>query len=853
MPVTAALSIFCKDFSNFETVLLHNIPVLVDGNDFVQYFSPRKPEDVLWGGEYLLLMIQWKEVLSNIRRCRLDPVFLFSADCELRGQQFIYRMEKARRRKCAAPVPNSAISTALLELDLVFLETVLIELLNLEKCVHVRSPYCPRRSCAALAAALDCPLLSCSPEYFVLSAPARTRLHNGFNFIPFNLTDFGTPQPLTGSCSTAWPPSVRLSCQDAANGECHFLPAHRFVPELSCMDKVSEFYRPLLFLLLGSDSIPRIKLPAHVYGLISSFTGDYKTRRWLSLCSWLAQFHSSGSMEPISRILTTYSGDIQPLVAKKLAESVLTYIPSPTIAPQLAALLSQSTSLSTAWHSRVNEIPERQTPMRPNCSGSQSNTQFNLLQRLSGADFGSDVTVDFTSTWSPKLVEAFSQSTLSSKCISPIYVSPDILLSSHLELPDSDESVHESSLPLRLLHYRIFAGLKQSLTAPIKSVPTPFVVNEHLSAGPDLVCCSIPVKPLHLDSQRDGVDVILSRILGLVIPTDLANCGSLVNLSIALAIWHHLSEPKLPRLSSLTESPLALAVLVCAVATWFNCQCVEISEINLYDYYQNVASFAESQVTASTDLIRSTSKVSPAYRLEFVHAYNSLQLVYGSFRSLVALVNALNSDRNTSAFPSFAQTWILFPSGRLVHWIAACLANVDQPTRRHLAIRFWMPRLLYRSGTTNVSNPAQTLRDMSQEFNKLLDTACSVLPDQVPSLHVQCTRCPVPEVDFGEIVATSTNVKKDNSVKPPDPPKHPTTVPQKVLPKQGSEDQTNSNESILTGASKSRSSSISNLSYQPKNKNKARLAGRFQRTTGYAARLTERLMGHEKENKTDIP
>lgn len=840
MPIPGALQIFGREFSNFEAVLLHNTPVLIDGSDFVDYFGPRDPFAVLWGGEYSSLMIQWRKVLSSFRRCQLDPVFVFSADCELRGQQFAYRVENARRNACALPRPNLPVNDTLLELRLVLLESVLIELLNSEQCPHIRSPYCPRRSCAALSAAMDCPLLGWSPEYFVLSAPAVTRFHNGFTFIPFNLVDFSNPEPLTGSCSTAWPASVKQTCCDAANAKCYFLPAHRFVPELSCLAKVSEFYHPLLFLLLGTDSFPRIKLPAQVYELMNSYVGDYKTRRWYSLCHWLAKFGSNGSMEPIIKILASYGGDLQPAVAERLSEAVLTYIPSPTVASQLAVFLSQNTSLSSVWRSRVDHIPKNQIPLVFDCPRPKR-LEWKLQQRLNGTDFGTEVTVDFTSEWPPKLIEAFSQSFLASKYISPIYVSPDVLLPPHLGQLDSDKDVHEDSLPLRLLHYRIFALLKQSSTFSVKSEVKPTIVNEHVNAGSTVMCSTISVNPLHLDFQRDGVDMILSRILGLVIPIEPDDCSPLISLAIALAVWKYRSGSMFPCLPNLAETPLALAVLACAVATYFNHHQVETNESDLYEHYQKVATMAENQASTSKNQSGIKTKVSPAYRLDFVHAFNSLQLVYDSFRSLVALVSALNSSQNKYVLPIFSQTWVIFPSGRLVHWIAACLANVDESTRRHQAIRFWMPRLLYRSETTIVANSAQTLRSMSQEFNKLLDTACSALPDRVPNLDVHFMRCPVPEVDFAVVVPDSASPQKGHSKKPVDQSKQFATHQPTDVSKQDPKSQHNRKGS--------QSTSMANLN--SRTKVNVALRRRFGKTTGYAARLIDRLNSCEAE-KTDI-
>lgn len=751
------------------------------------------------------------------------------------GQQFAYRVENARRSACASVGPNLPVNVTLLELRLVLLEAVLIELLNSEQCPHIRSPYCPRRSCAALSAAMDCPLLGWSPEYFVLSPPALTRLHNGFTFIPFNLIDFSNPEPLTGSCSTAWPAPVKHSCSNAANAKCYFLPAHRFVPELSCLAKVSEFYRPLLFLLLGTDSIPRIKLPAEVYELMNSFTGDYKTRRWYSLCHWLTKFGPNDFMKPIIGILTTYSKDLQPAVAERLSEAVLTYIPSPNIASQLAVFLSQSTSLSSVWRTRVAHVLEN--PLGFNCPRPKQRPQWKLQQRLDGTDFGTEVTVDFTSDWPPKLVEAFNQSILASNYISPIYGSPNVLLPPHLGQSNSDKDVHDGSLPLRLLHYRIFTGLKQSLTSLVKSNVNLTVVNEHVYTGSNVMCSAIPVNPLHLDFQRGGVDMILSQILGLVIPIEPGDCCPLIGLAIALAVWNYRSESAFSCLPNLAETPLALAVLVCAVATYFNHHQVEANEFDLYEHYQKVATMAENRASTSKDQSGMKNKVSPAYRLDFVHAFNSLQLVYGSFRSLVALVTALDSSQNKYAFPVFPQTWVIFPSGRLVHWIAACLANVDESTRRHQAIRFWMPRLLCRSETTIVANSAQTLRSMSQEFNKLLDIACSVLPDSVQNLDIQLARFPVPEVDFTVIVPDSASPKNDHSKQPVGQSKQFATLQPINVSKQDPKSQHNRKAS--------QSISVTNLNSQTEKK--AAFTRRFKKTTGYAARLKERLNSCETE------
>ncbi|VDP87549.1 unnamed protein product [Echinostoma caproni] len=777
-----------------------------------------------------------------MKRCQLDPVFVFSADCEFRGQQFIFRVEKARRKISSTSLLAKLKATMhLFQLDLVLEEDAFVDLLNLEHYVHLRSPFCRKRSCAALAAALNCPLLSESVEYLVLCASAPSRQFNGFNFIPLSYANFETEERMRHRCS-ATRSSKNPPCSDATTDQCLFLHAHRFAPERTSIGQVHEFYRPLLFLLLGSDSIPRITLPSQVYQIMNTTSGDYKTRRWFTICNWLAKYTSNVSMEPINRIINTYNQDLRLTVQSKLSDSVQTYIPSPSVASRLVSLLS-NTTISETWRSRISEFLKKDIPIRPNPSQGRGPVLYQLLR---GSDFGTEL--DFTSDWSSDLTQAFTQSALLAKCITPVYVSPDILLPSYIGLPEDDRSVYEASLPLRLIHYRILLGLKHKLPDPDKSLDPHICVNEILSVSPNLLSRSVQVTPLYVCSRSVQIDIFLHQFLGLKLPQDVNRYSPLANLAIALAIWHCHSEPESSFSLTLVESPIALAILVCAVATWFNYQCTDLDESVLVQCYQAVGDTAENQATTSAGMAVLPTDIPPAYRLEFVHAYNSIQLVYASFRSLLTLLTKLVSVQNTSTLPSFTQTWIIFPSGRLVHWIASCLDNVDRSARRYQAMRFWMPRLLYRSKNISASISAQMLCSMSQEFTKLLDLACSVLLDPVLNSSVQFTLRSIPPMDYSNLFTPGTNdppvIRPVDSLEKPEQPKR--------FDKQQRKEISQSLNSIPSAATKSvLFNSKSNSFNKAKQGKPLKGAVGFKRSTGYAARLQERLLNCEKENKME--
>lgn len=71
-----------QEFVNFKVLQLHNNPVIIDGEDFSEYFYEYLKLPIKYGGEYLSYIVHIKQFLNEIKQCKIYPSFLFGSDCE---------------------------------------------------------------------------------------------------------------------------------------------------------------------------------------------------------------------------------------------------------------------------------------------------------------------------------------------------------------------------------------------------------------------------------------------------------------------------------------------------------------------------------------------------------------------------------------------------------------------------------------------------------------------------------------------------------------------------------------------------------------------------------------------------
>ncbi|CAL8077087.1 unnamed protein product [Calicophoron daubneyi] len=738
MPVTGVEQILCSNPLTFEAFMLHGRTVVVDGEDFLRCYGPNEPYFHVFGGEYLELAEFWRDILANIKQCEIDPLFVFSSSTERRGLQLLYQLQGMKWRiKNLVNLEKLKFTPEVCKILPPLSQSLLADLLCSMKITQLRTPYCIKRSCSSLAVMLNCPLMADAAEYFLLSAKAPMRAYPGFDFIPLQLSRI-TPFILNRRSSGTITPST----DRASEGQAYGLPVHRFLPEFSELSKVPEFYRTFIFLLLGSDAIPRINLPKPVYSRMDEIEGgDYKTRRWNTLVEWLSQFKGE-TLEPLDRILACYLPDDRVYCIYSLIDSLLTYIPTPTVASTLSQLLQRpASSPKKVYVCQGNGICAKQKSVQEaNRYVQHPKDEWKSVvhQVLHGCSDEDVEQPDFSVGWPASLVRAFQLSELAGYLLVPLYCSGGVVLPMPVEQSNSTLSVFEASRPLRVLHYRLLAGLEHRLGKEYKLIGLKPNAIEYIRCGCSLVRHEISVAPLDLDTKTDTTSSILGDYLELTFPPGIPDADWLLSLAVCIAVYHrHQRQGSNDCSHRLTESPVALAVIITAVANALN---VDIVNHDLCVHYQDIARLARSKVDCTSEY--SGAFLTPAFRVDYVHAFNAIQIIYECLRSLVSVLDALLPQKPRTIGFRFPPAWVIFPSGQLVHWLAASLANQEPGARYHSAMRFWLPRL-YRFQANNKGAPAE-LKRMAFLVDSLLTTAESLISEHVCIPEVSYTQHDLP-------------------------------------------------------------------------------------------------------------
>ncbi|KAF5398609.1 hypothetical protein PHET_08079 [Paragonimus heterotremus] len=760
MPVTGIESILCQNCTHFEPLLFKSSPVVVDGENFVTYYRLLGPTSYLWGGEPLSMAVLWNEVLKSFEKCAIDPLFVFSAGTERRGQQLVYQLNGMKKRLiCLERLARFEANQLIPEFSPILSQYLIVDLLDAINVSHLRSPYGMQPSCASLANRMQCPLMASAVEYLLLGAELRDRNYSGFAFIPFQCTRL---------IPIAVNDMIGKPCSDPGARQSFALSVHKFLPEESSIHNVCSFYRPLVFLLLGTDSLPRIRIPKSLNNRMNIAMGtDYKSRRWDTILFWLNQFQPA-SLKPIDQIANCYSTEEKDLMLLNLADSVLHYIPNPNIGKRLASFLLESplTKEPPLKTEGVDSVPRCISDIQPD---NNWKAVIHAVLRDGPIPSGVDqlMTIDFTAGWPDNLVRAFHQSQILDYIFVALYTQGGVILPSLIENLKTLSTLWDTCLTLRLLHYRILVGLESQLGRKDKLIGLCPDVIEYTRYGSDLVRYHIPVQPLLIATDVDSTDELLTRNLGLSLVDYESDLKSMSGLLFSLAIWQHWKIAGDSNPLPVDRSPVILAILLCTVANDINfCSLDE----ELVKYYDEISSFAESRLNSTSG--RPQTILPLSFRIDCVHEFNGIQLVYSCLRSLTTLIDQLVLENKRSKCLFFAPPWKLFPSGRLVHWLAACLENQEPTVRRHHAVRFWLPRL-YRNRTQG-PNDITTLKRMVALFDKSLYTLSRIVQQQLLILNTPHNKFYVVLGDFASFkpvevksFPTSGNASSVNSHLPP--------------------------------------------------------------------------------------
>ncbi|CAH8494853.1 unnamed protein product, partial [Schistosoma turkestanicum] len=683
MPIPELNNILLHEFGNFKVSQLHNNVVIIDAEDFSGYFYEHLKLPIEYGGEYLSYVVQLKEFLNEMKLCKICPTFLFGSDCERVGLQLTSQLQKIQSTiKSLSSLDDIKKRKSSLIPDCMFLQSVLTDILTDMEIKLLKSPYPRIQSCVSLATYLHCPIIASSPEYFLVGSP-HVSSNSSPRFIPLSLMKlkcFGLKENCYCEPIDAESQSSQTSCR--------FLTAHEFVPTSSRLYSVHPVCRPLIGLLLGTDSIPQSRLPDHLYSIMnSSGKGSYKTRRFNTLISWFSQFTNNNPQIPIDEILKCYSSKERVNLLKMFTESLVGYFPNVYLGQKLSEFLHSQTSTQ---QNQLNPPIFVYNPQEPNSTIETKLWQYRLNNLFKGQFSNILGSVDFTRGWSTSLIQFYCKHKLAPFILTPIYCQGGVVMPLLIENSTNHNnllllSAYEITLPLRWMHYRLLYGIELQLLQKQKLIGLNPYILEYYCIGQTLTTYEIQIEPYILnqhnndDDDDDTTDSVLASTIGFTFSHFNAEMKWIVSLALTLTFWfratttattttsttqHQINSLNNNNSNDLRNSSIVLTAAAIAITNYFN---IIESEKQSNEHCKLLITFLKSKLSdrsspSSTPSPSPSSKSSsPSVDLSIVHHFTSLHTIYTYLRSLTQLLDELlPTERKTNSL-NFLPSWILFP------------------------------------------------------------------------------------------------------------------------------------------------------------------------------------------------
>ncbi|CAH8676227.1 unnamed protein product [Schistosoma haematobium] len=699
MTVLGLDKILLRSFAPWEPLFLKDTKVVVDADDLVGFLHD-KFSTGLYGGENLSFYMVVRSFFLNLQCSNVEPYFILRGCCDMKNQKLKHKQKKEFNvlSQLITAVKLNALDKIPKVLNLSARDVFLYALNEFPwKCIRVKS--FPTTVCTAIAIILQCPVIGLSSDYYILMSK-RQNIRNSLISQPYS-----SPTFLTLHLA-----NLNLSGSSKSSGEKEML-FHKFIPKLSILARSSDFHLPLLAVLVGTDVVSNVRLPLELQEKLqtNNSTINYSQHRLSVLLEWFSQFDSN-SIKPLEDVINCYPVEQRTSIINDMIHGISRFVCPLEETKSVMSLLSDKSYFNDTSTNTFTTIKS---------SFRSSGSVEDVINSLKGTIVAYLWHEDYTNGWPPRLLYNFRKGILFSK--PSIYSSRGVFLLTAVEDPKCPFSVHETSFLIRRLHYQIYVSLERSLSMENKLVGLNPDVIEYMRQNDKLVMYQIPVKYIPLDFNKVSTDEVIKENLGFVkLPENNLIPKLLYSLAVVLSFWfQQLKYTSIEIPSVFSESSVGLAVASCAVANIYN-DGSSISE--LCEFYNNLSRMPDQLSISGSN--------STNFRIDIVHGFNAIQSTFNSFKDLVTTLNCLVLENKQSNYFTFGQSWILFPSGKLVHFLATQLASLEPCDRRYSVIRVWLPKLLF----IKQRNPDATSR-LTKAINTLITfiDLCDMIKISLPS------------------------------------------------------------------------------------------------------------------------
>ncbi|TGZ69895.1 hypothetical protein CRM22_003485 [Opisthorchis felineus] len=559
---------------------------------------------------------------------------------------------------------------------------------DLNICFTVMSPVV--RATAALSAQLKCPVLGSCSDYFILvpsNALSDTADTDSFHcFVPLNYVDFKPDTVDSSNVNDRW-----------------FLSAKLFDWQRSTLSSVAPRHRILLALLMGSNTMPQVRLPPELHKRLYTYRDESRSRkelRFYVIRDWLSQF-APNSKEPVERIIDAQLEAHRDQFIQQLADCIpgFTY----NLEHHSHLLATALNLLELCPNAMFGELCLSDAKVQ-----SVSFQKSDIHALLSGTVIPHLELPNFTVGWPSRFLKAFQEGNILTTSFQPLY--GHWVMFSGLHEGYSGRSLsYMLRLPIRVMHYRLIVGFERQLGGCDKLIGLNPHVIEYLPCGNKLISLTIPINAINLDPSREQTDHVFYSLLGITFPTDPTVPGWVISLAVTIAYcraqWSLEGNLVPPN-----ECSLTLALVACATVS------VQADEDSL-DHYAELCNALEAKFVLESSLL--------PFRDGLSSNLITIYFAYTGLWSLLNLIESMMPPTHESKLLHFLPLWRLSPSLCLQHWLAVELQTHSPETRYQVAIRELIPRLYRNTNRGGVSNTPE-LQALESTFSQVLQTVVSL-------------------------------------------------------------------------------------------------------------------------------
>ncbi|KAM7542314.1 hypothetical protein Aperf_G00000003394 [Anoplocephala perfoliata] len=523
---------------------------------------------------------------------------------------------------------------------------------------------------SATALQMNCPLIGSDPLFYIMSGKSSDEISGRLKFYPMSGMSF-----------------ARIPFDDKRSS--FFITGHLYNPSDSILSDLSPISCRIFAVLWGASSIPQLDLPQEIVESDMQRMSPTKIANTaIRLVNWLAE------VGPVKTVETALSRIEDKEFKKLISESIPSSVNRTGFDVDEALRIIKELGLNPVLDLggvRVNSSNGQVSSVRP--------SEGNL------------------SHWPPCMLKAYRRGLICPFILSALYSETAKIFNCQLDYVTCLPSSYAKALHVRFLNYCLMYSFEKAIGGCAHlDRNNPKVIEIH-PFNPDIVeISSIPLQCLELVGHELNSHFIyscFSYISNTVLP------GWLNILSLALLMWSKQSSNQV----SPDESPIILAVAICALAQSFN-SCEDPESVIVK--YEEVCEEAQTEYESVDQESAKHEYDIPDCR-HIIHNLVEIQNIYMELIALGKILKALNfmkSDRKNSvdwlgdSNEEYRPSYQIFPSNKLFYWITKCLYALPLERRRFCAIRKWFSQLAIHSVASNAS---QRFRTAVIDLTNMLD------------------------------------------------------------------------------------------------------------------------------------